>query len=88
MKLFNRDSRKTSVAQPTLRSIDFLRGLLRDFSHGRIVLKPLLSILGLAILVDIGPVALNAVVRVSLVLIQIFLGLCQLSLAIFQILDM
>jgi hypothetical protein len=51
----------------------------------RSVLKPLLSILGLAILVDIGPVASNAVSRASLVLIQIFLGLCQLGLTIFQI---
>ena len=94
MQLLNRDSQKTSVAQPFLAvspcrtSIDCFRSLLRDFPHERIVLKPLLSILGLAILVDLGPVALDACARASLVLIQIFLGLCQLGLTIFQIFGM
>ncbi len=65
--------------------VDFLRGLLRGLPHGRIALKPLLSILGLAVLVDIGPVAFGAIAPVSIGMLQIFLGLCQLSLAFFQI---
>jgi len=73
---------------PCRTSIDCFRSPLRDFPNGRIVLKPLLSILGLAVLVDIGPVALNAGAQAGLVLIQIFLGLCQLGLTIFQIFGM
>lgn len=79
---FNRDKKPLATDSKT---VDFLRSLLEDFPHGRITLKPLLSILGLAILLDIGPILLDAVAPVSLVMLQIFLELCQLSLAIFQI---
>jgi hypothetical protein len=94
MELFNRDSRKTPVAQPFLAvgpcrtSINFFRSPLRELAHRRSILKPLLSILVLAILVEIGPAAVNALARTSLVLLQVFLGLCQLSLTIFQIFGM
>jgi hypothetical protein len=78
MQLFNRDSRKTPAAQP----------FLAVSSHGRIVLKPLLAILGLVILVEFGPVSVSTVAWASSVLIQIFLGFCHLGIVVCQILGM
>jgi hypothetical protein len=60
----------------------------RGLPYRRFVLKLLLSILGSAILVSIGPVTLGTVAQASLVLIQIFLGLCRLGLTILQIFRM
>jgi hypothetical protein len=77
MKLFSRDSRKTPVAQPFL-----------AVGSRRIVLGPLLAILGLAVLVEFGPVSVSTVVWASSVLIQIFLGLCHLGIVVWQILGM
>jgi hypothetical protein len=81
---FNRDTQTLAANRSPF---DFLRSL-RDFPYRRFVLKLPLLILGLAVLVDLGPVALHTVEWASLVLVQIFLGLCHLGIVVCQILGM
>jgi hypothetical protein len=81
MELLNRESQATHC----FRAPHPCSTAPKALPHPRMVLQPLLAILGSAILATIGPVALQTVAQVSLVLIQVFLGLCQLGLAAFNI---